>query len=79
MIRAALLALALLATACHSGGTSTKGDVLVVVSAPLTAQPWIGRFAERGAKLAAGSVIASGRPDAVRTDAAVQRAYLGQP
>jgi ABC-type branched-subunit amino acid transport system ATPase component len=29
--------------------------------------------------LDAGSVIASGRPDAVRADPVVQRAYLGQP
>jgi ABC-type branched-subunit amino acid transport system substrate-binding protein len=34
--------------------------VLVVVSAPLTAQPWIGRFAERGAQLAAAQLNRSG-------------------
>jgi ABC-type branched-subunit amino acid transport system substrate-binding protein len=62
VIRAALLVLALLATACNSGSdaAATKGEVLVVVSAPLTAQPWIGRFAERGAKLAADELNADG-------------------
>jgi ABC-type branched-subunit amino acid transport system substrate-binding protein len=50
------------APACTSGGGSpaTKGEVLVVVSAPLTAQPWIGRFAERGAQLAADQLNRSG-------------------
>jgi ABC-type branched-subunit amino acid transport system substrate-binding protein len=54
--------LVLAATACSggSGGDATKGEVLVVVSAPLTAQPWIGRFAERGAKLAAQQLNAAG-------------------
>ena len=68
MIRAALLALALLATACNgtSSGGATKGEVLVVVSAPLTAQPWIGRFAERGAQLAADQIDAAGGADGKR-------------
>jgi ABC-type branched-subunit amino acid transport system substrate-binding protein len=53
--------MALLATACNAGGgSSTEGEVLVVVSAPLTAQPWIGRFAERGAKLAADELNEAG-------------------
>ena len=61
MIRAVVVALALLATACNGGsGDAPKGEVLVVVSAPLTAQPWIGRFAERGAKLAADQLNAGG-------------------
>ena len=61
VIRAALLALALLATACNGGASgATDGEVLVVVSAPLTAQPWIGEFAERGARLAADELNADG-------------------
>ena len=61
MRRVALVAVALLAAACNAGGASVpKGEVLVVVSAPLTAQPWIGRFAERGARLAADQVNAAG-------------------
>jgi ABC-type branched-subunit amino acid transport system substrate-binding protein len=50
------------APACTSGAGSaaTEGEVLVVVSAPLTAQPWIGRFAERGAQLAADQLNRSG-------------------
>ncbi|MCU1588263.1 MAG: amino acid transporter substrate-binding protein [Frankiales bacterium] len=46
-----LIVLLLLVTGCHSGSDSK--DALVVVSAPLTAQPWIGQFLERGARLAA--------------------------
>jgi ABC-type branched-subunit amino acid transport system substrate-binding protein len=58
---AGTVALALLATACNAGsGDAPKGEVLVVVSAPLTAQPWIGRFAERGAELAADQLNAEG-------------------
>jgi ABC-type branched-subunit amino acid transport system substrate-binding protein len=58
---AGTVALALLATACNAGsGDAPKGEVLVVVSAPLTAQPWIGRFAERGAQLAADQLNAEG-------------------
>jgi ABC-type branched-subunit amino acid transport system substrate-binding protein len=48
-------ALALVA-ACSSTGAGKAGDALVVVSAPLTAQPWIGEFLEKGAKLAAKQV-----------------------
>jgi ABC-type branched-subunit amino acid transport system substrate-binding protein len=57
-----LVLLVLAAPACSSGAGSgsTKGEALVVVSAPLTAQPWIGRFAERGAKLAADQLNAGG-------------------
>lgn len=64
MIRRPLVALLVLAAAACSGsgssGSTTKGEVLVVVSAPLTAQPWIGRFAERGAQLAAEELNANG-------------------
>jgi ABC-type branched-subunit amino acid transport system substrate-binding protein len=59
--RLLLLVLALAAPACSSGGAgATNGEVLVVVSAPLTAQPWIGQFAERGARLAADELNAAG-------------------
>jgi ABC-type branched-subunit amino acid transport system substrate-binding protein len=45
-------------TACGGGGGSgsSKDDALVVVSAPLTAEPWVGQFLERGAELAAKQV-----------------------
>jgi ABC-type branched-subunit amino acid transport system substrate-binding protein len=43
--------------ACSGGSTSGEPkQALVVVSAPLTAQPWIGTFLERGAQLAAQQV-----------------------
>jgi ABC-type branched-subunit amino acid transport system substrate-binding protein len=43
--------------ACSGGSTSGEPKLaLVVVSAPLTAQPWIGTFLERGAQLAAQQV-----------------------
>jgi ABC-type branched-subunit amino acid transport system substrate-binding protein len=61
--RLLLVLLVLLAPACSgssNGGAATKGEVLIVVSAPLTSQPWIGRFAERGAKLAAQELNAAG-------------------
>jgi ABC-type branched-subunit amino acid transport system substrate-binding protein len=62
--RAAALSLVLLAAACTGGGTAApKGEALVIVSAPLTAQPWIGRFAERGAQLAARELNAAGGAD----------------
>lgn len=57
---AAAIAVAAAASACSAGGSSSKGEALVVVSAPLTAQPWIGRFAERGAQLAAAQLNKAG-------------------
>jgi ABC-type branched-subunit amino acid transport system substrate-binding protein len=42
------------------GGSTLKGEALVVVSAPITAQPWIGSFVERGARLAAAQLNAAG-------------------
>jgi ABC-type branched-subunit amino acid transport system substrate-binding protein len=62
VIRSALLALLLLtATACSGGsGSGAKGEALIVVSAPLTSQPWVGRFAQRGAELAAEQLNAAG-------------------
>ncbi len=54
MRRAALgLAALLLLPACSGGGAGPGDGALVVVSAPLTGQPWIGRNVERGARLAA--------------------------
>lgn len=61
MRRALLALLVLAAPACSgSGASAAKGEALIVVSAPLTAQPWIGRFAERGAQLAAQQLNADG-------------------
>ncbi len=58
---AVALAVALGAAGC-STGRATGGVALVVVSAPLTAQPWIGGFLKKGAELAARQVNAgSGR------------------
>jgi ABC-type branched-subunit amino acid transport system substrate-binding protein len=52
-----LVATALLAGACSSGSGGDGGDAaLVVVSAPVTAQPWVGQFLRRGAELAAAEV-----------------------
>jgi len=45
---------------CSSGPAAPRGEALVVVSAPLTAQPWVGRFVERGARLAADQLNAAG-------------------
>ena len=51
--KAALVVLLLALTGCQGGGARTKA--LVVVSAPLSAQPWIGEFLQRGAQLAGRS------------------------
>jgi ABC-type branched-subunit amino acid transport system substrate-binding protein len=53
------VACSLLLAACSgsSGGTSAK-EALIVVSAPLTTQPWIGEFLSKGARLAAKQVDA---------------------
>ncbi len=60
------LLLALGAAAC-GGGTGSSQEALIVVSAPLTAQPWVGEFLEKGAKLAAQQVNAGkGRKLTVR-------------
>jgi ABC-type branched-subunit amino acid transport system substrate-binding protein len=62
-----LVGVVVLATAACTGSSSTpvggstlKGEALVVVSAPITAQPWIGSFVERGARLAAAQLNAAG-------------------
>ena len=51
-----LLLAALLLPACAGGGGEGGDTALVVVSAPLTSEPWIGRFVERGARLAAAEL-----------------------
>ncbi|MDP3712189.1 MAG: ABC transporter substrate-binding protein [Mycobacteriales bacterium] len=55
------LAVAVALTACTTDTAAPPGDTaLVVVSAPLTSQPWIGDFVRRGAELAAKEVNADG-------------------
>jgi ABC-type branched-subunit amino acid transport system substrate-binding protein len=61
-VRRLLLALVLGVTACTGSSGAPSRDALIVVSAPLTAQPWIGEFLRKGALLAAAQVNAgSGR------------------
>ena len=56
-LRALALSVAVvLASGCQ--GSAPSREALIVVSAPLSAQPWVGRFLERGAKLAAQEVNA---------------------
>ena len=45
-----------LTAACNGSGSGPGGDALIVVSAPLTSQPWIGEFLANGAKLAAKQI-----------------------
>jgi ABC-type branched-subunit amino acid transport system substrate-binding protein len=54
---AAAAASLLLLAGCGAAG-SPQGEALVVVSAPVTAQPWVGTFLSRGARLAAAQVNA---------------------
>ena len=56
MRRALAAAVLLLVAGCNGSGSGSADDALVVVSAPLTAQPWVGQFLERGARLAAKQV-----------------------
>jgi len=47
--------------ACSGGGASAApDDLLVVVSAPMSSQPWVAEFAERGARLAADQLNSGG-------------------
>ena len=57
----AALALLGLVAGCASGGphTARRAGPLVVVSAPLSAQPWVGQSIERGARLAVEQVNAA--------------------
>ncbi len=57
-MRRLLLALVLGVSACSGSSAAPAKDALVVVSAPLTAQPWIGEFLRKGALLAAAQVNA---------------------
>ena len=63
---AGLLVLALLA-GCGGSDGGSKGEALVVVSAPVSAQPWVGTFLTRGAKLAAKE-LAAGKGRHVRVE-----------
>ncbi len=58
-MRALALAVVLLVPACTSDPPASD-EALIVVSAPLTSQPWIGDFVRRGAELAAEEVSADG-------------------
>jgi branched-chain amino acid transport system substrate-binding protein len=57
---AAALGAALLLPACTDDVAPAGDEALVVVSAPLTSQPWVGTFVRRGAELAAKEVNADG-------------------
>lgn len=59
-MRTALVALALVTTACNGGGSGSSGDVTVVVSAPLTAAPWVAESVVNGARLAVDELNAGG-------------------
>ncbi|MCW2680609.1 MAG: Amino acid/amide transporter substrate-binding protein family [Frankiales bacterium] len=59
-MRAVLAALLLLLPAC-ADRTQPDDALLFVVSAPMTAQPWVGEFVQRGAELAAAQLEADGR------------------
>ncbi|MFJ2033967.1 ABC transporter substrate-binding protein [Streptosporangium sp. NPDC087985] len=57
-----LAPLIVLVSACSGGGSqgASTDDVLVVVSAPMSTEPWIGTFIERGARLAVDELNAHG-------------------
>jgi ABC-type branched-subunit amino acid transport system substrate-binding protein len=56
-VRRVLVLLTCLALAGCGGSSKSGGtDALVVVSAPLTSEPWVGQFLQRGAQLAAKQV-----------------------
>ncbi|MDT4978666.1 MAG: branched-chain amino acid transport system substrate-binding protein [Pseudonocardiales bacterium] len=62
LLALSLVAVVLSATSCQQpSSTLPAGDgPLVVISAPLTTDPWIGRFAERGAQVAVDQLRAAG-------------------
>ena len=57
-----LAALIVLISACSGGGSqgASTDDLLVVVSAPMSTEPWIGAFIERGARFAIDELNAHG-------------------
>lgn len=59
-MRAIALALLVLLPGCAQQARQDD-ELLFVVSAPLTAQPWVGEFVQRGAELAAAELEAEGR------------------
>jgi ABC-type branched-subunit amino acid transport system substrate-binding protein len=59
---AGLLLLGAALPAC-GGSAGSQDQVLFVVSAPLTAQPWVGEFVQRGAELAAAELDEDGGID----------------
>ena len=65
---AVILALATVLPACSGGGGATEDELLVVVSAPLTAEPWVGEFMQRGAELAAAELNSGGEGPEVRVE-----------
>jgi ABC-type branched-subunit amino acid transport system substrate-binding protein len=56
----AVLAVLLALPGCAAGAGPAEDEVLLVVSAPVTTEPWIGRFAENGARLAAAELNEEG-------------------
>ena len=65
---AAALALAGVLPACSAAGGAAGDELLVVVSAPLTAEPWVGEFMQRGAELAAAELNADEEGREVRVE-----------
>ena len=59
-MRRALLAAALVLTACNGDGPSSGGEVTVVVSAPVSSSPWVAESVVNGARLAVDELNAKG-------------------
>jgi ABC-type branched-subunit amino acid transport system substrate-binding protein len=59
-VAAAVLVLLAALPACSAGGPATQDEALFVVSTPLTEQPWVGQFVQRGAELAATELNGDG-------------------
>lgn len=74
MKRALLVTALLVLPACGGGNAPAGRAALVVVSAPLTGQPWVGRNVERGARLAARQVSGRIRVEVLDNAASPQRA-----
>jgi ABC-type branched-subunit amino acid transport system substrate-binding protein len=55
-----ICAFLMVTAACTSSGSGAGGTVAVVVSAPMSTEPWIGTFIERGARLAIDDLNAAG-------------------